>query len=215
MKLFKRSIWLITAALVIVPVAVFGLIHWYQNKFEQLPFYGATIIDAKGKKNVHQVENFEGTNQDGNIISLNKTNNKIIIANFFFTSCKGICPNMMSHVKKVQQALLNDTNITFLSFTVDPARDDDARLKWYAGEYKINNSNWQLLTGDKRQIYTLARKSFYLSAVDGDGADDDFIHSEQLVLVDSHKYIRGYYDGTDDHAIQQLIFDIKKLEHEY
>ncbi len=214
MQLLKRSIWIITGLIIAVPFFVYAFVNWYELKFEKLPVYGETTIDMNGNKIVHQIEKFEFKNQDGRIISTNELKNKIIVANFFFTSCAGICPNMMKHVKTVQKIFLNDNRIAFVSFTVDPSRDSEQRLKWYASQYNINNTDWNLLTGDKKQIYKLARKSFYLSANGGDGGDNDFIHSEQLVLIDADKHIRGYYNGTDDKAVEQLKHDIKKLEYE-
>jgi len=214
MRLFKKSIWFLTALMIAIPVFLYAAINWYQLQFEKLPIYGKEELNKNNVLTQHQIESFEFRNQDGMLFSSDSLKNKIIIANFFFTSCGNICPNMMQHMKKVQDDFLNDRNLAFISFTVDPVRDDAARLKWYSEKYNINKGNWDLLTGDKKEIYKLARKSFYLSADDGDGGENDFIHSDQLVLIDKNRHIRGYYKGTDDSSIKQLKQDIKKLEYE-
>lgn len=214
MRLLKRSIWMFICLVIAVPVFIYAAINWYQNKFERLPILGQTQITENGKRMPQQIQEFEFRNQNGKMFSSGKLKNKIIVANFFFTSCTGICPDMMKHLKKVQHTFINDTAVAFISFSVDPVRDSSARLKLYCDKYNIDNSNWNLLTGDKIDIYRLARKSFYLSAGDGDGGENDFIHSDKLVLVDNNKYIRGYYSGTDDKVVDQLTQDIKKLEHE-
>lgn len=101
-----------------------------------------------------------------------------------------------------------------VSFTVDPQRDSIQQLKSYATRMGLNTNHWDLLTGDKKEIYRLARKSFLVVAADGDGGADDFIHSDKLVLIDRRLQIRGFYDGTENEDIKQLLIDINKLKHE-
>jgi protein SCO1/2 len=113
----------------------------------------------------------------------------------------------------VQAAYANNEQLLLNSFSVDPTRDSVERLKTYANQFGIGG-NWNLLTGNKTDIYRLARKSFSVVATDGDGGDQDFIHTEKLVLIDKQKCIRGYYSGTADSDVQQLITDIKKLQNE-
>lgn len=204
---------LILTVLIVVPVALFGLVKWYQNRFDKLPVYGQTE-EVNGKPQAHTIESFNLINQDGKQFYSAVLNNKIVIANFFFTSCTSVCPRMMKHVLTVQKKFMNNDEITFVSFSVDPETDSAARLKWYVKNLGINTTQWNLLTGNKKEIYKLARNSFFLTAADGDGGENDFIHSDQVVLIDKKKQIRGYYDGTDDKAIAQLIYDIKKLENE-
>jgi protein SCO1/2 len=124
-----------------------------------------------------------------------------------------ICPKMVRNLKKVDTALENRYNILFNMFSVDPARDSVQQLKAFAERFAIH-SDWNLLTGNKATIYKLARKSFAVTAEDGDGGEHDFIHSDKLVLIDARQQIRGYYSGTLDKDIQQLIQDIKKLHNE-
>ena len=121
---------------------------------------------------------------------------------------------MTANLKKVQAAFAGKKDLLIVSFSVDPERDSVAQLKKFAQRFNIDESNWQLLTGSKQEIYRLARKSFQVVATDGDGGDNDFIHSDQLILIDTKKRIRGYYEGTEGKETAQLIKDIKKLEHE-
>lgn len=214
MKFLRNSIWALTGLIIALPLTAFVIVHWYQNKYESLPFFGGYDANTKGIAVQHSTDDFAFQDQDGETFSSEAIKNKIVITNFFFTSCTSVCPNMMSHVKKLQDDLINDNQIAFISFTVDPVKDSASRLKWYCNQYHISNRNWNLMTGNKREIYKLARKSFFLSAGDGDGGENDFIHSDQLVLVDKNKHIRGYYDGTDDKALEQIKHDIKKLEYE-
>ena len=214
MKILGKSYWIITFLLITLPFLVYGVVSWYQNRFDSLPIYGATTKSSSGESIYHAVEDFTMINQRRQVINWENFKNKIVVANFFFTSCPGVCPNMMDHMKKVQETFVGDDALAFISFTVDPSRDQSERLKWYEEKHMIDDRNWNLLTGDKKEIYRLARKSFYLSASDGDGGANDFIHSDQLVLIDKQKHIRGYYEGTSDQSIERLIHDIKKLENE-
>jgi protein SCO1/2 len=203
----------ITAVLIIIPVLVFAVTDWLQNKYEKLPVYNFSVPGQKEKVK-HVVQPFSLHNQSGNSFSDKNIDNKIYVADFFFTSCTSICPIMTGNLKLVQDAFKNDTTIALVSFSVDPETDTAQRLKWYADVFKIDTLKWNLLTGSKREIYRLARESFYVSATDGDGGPNDFIHSDNLVLVDKQKQIRGYYTGTDKTSVEQLIDDIKKLKNE-
>ncbi len=198
-------IWLFLAVVVAVPFSVFGVVKWYEKTFDQLP-----VLGTKG----HTVASFSMVNQHNSPITIDNWNNKIVIADFFFTHCPVICPKMTASLKRVQQAYAGDEDILINSFTVDPERDFVAQLQKYAERFDIDGSNWHLLTGPKIDIYRLARKSFLVVATDGDGGANDFIHSERLVLVDKQKRIRGYYDGTDAVEVDRLISDIKKLKKE-
>ncbi len=209
----KKSIWPLTVAILATPLLIYALVHSYQIKFNKLPVFGEKEIIANRIVS-HRIEQFEFINQGGRSFSSDMLKNKIVVCCFFFSSCPSVCPNMIRHIKNVQGNFLNDPHVAFVSFTVDPVRDSVKKLQWYINHNNIDTKNWDFLTGDKKQIYKLARKSFYLSAVEGDGGESDFIHSDQLVLVDVNRQIRGYYKGTDDNAVKQLIDDIKKLENE-
>lgn len=154
------------------------------------------------------------TNQVGQNVSTEDWMNKIVVVDFFFTHCPIVCPKLTNSIQRVQQNFKSDNGILFNSFSVDPERDSISVLEEYTKRFALNTHNWQLLTGDKKEIYKLARNSFMVAATDGDGGPEDFIHSEKLVLIDKQKRIRGYYNGTDATAVNQLMEDIKKLKNE-
>jgi len=203
----------VSAVLIAIPVLIFAVTKLLQNRYEKLPVYNIAKYNAKDDA-THIIQPFSFYNQDGKIVTDKNVDNKIYVADFFFTSCTSICPTMTAGLKLIQDAFKEDTTIAIVSFTVDPETDTVQRLKWYAGRFEINTGKWNLLTGSKQEIYRLARESFYVSASDGDGGPNDFIHSDKLVLVDRHRQIRGYYTGTDKTAVEQLIHDIKKLQDE-
>jgi protein SCO1 len=156
----------------------------------------------------HTVRDFELTNQFGEQVKLSDLKGKMVVINFFFTSCPAICPKMTANLKTLQEAFdKSDTLIQILSLTVDPARDTVAALKHYADKHQINPDNWMMLTGDKKELYDLARNEFYVSVTQGDGGPDDFVHSEKVVLLDKERHIRGYYNGLDSSAMSKLAYD--------
>jgi len=165
-------------------------------------------------KKYHTIANFSLTNQNGKTITQKDYENKIYVADFFFTTCQTICPIMTDNMVVIQKSLKNDSDILLLSYTVTPEIDSVAQLKKYAISKGVNDAKWNLVTGDKKQIYDLARKS-YLVVKDNPGpAQYDMIHTENFVLVDKKKRIRGFYDGTDSEAISQLLKDIEILKNE-
>ncbi|OAD91094.1 photosynthetic protein synthase II [Aequorivita soesokkakensis] len=164
-------------------------------------------------KKYHTIANFSLTNQNGQTITQDDYKDKIYVADFFFTTCQTICPIMTGHMAEIQEKLKNDDEVLLLSHTVTPEIDTVAQLKKYALEKGVNDAKWNLVTGDKKEIYDLARKS-YLAAKDVPFQDYDLIHTENFVLVDKKKRIRGFYDGTDPESIEKLLTDIKILEKE-
>ena len=197
--------WIFVIVTISLPILVFAVVKWYENNFERLPVLGGEN---------HRIENFAMTNAFGKPVTLEDWNNNIVVADFFFTHCPVICPKMTNSLKRVQDAFSNDDDILINSFSIDPERDDPERLRIYAQKFSIDTDNWHLLTGDKKEIYKLARNGFMIVATDGDGGPDDFIHSEKLVLIDKHRRIRGYYDGTNQQEVSNLISDIQKLQYE-
>jgi len=164
----------------------------------------------------HFISGFSLTNQDGEIVNESIIKNKIVIADFFFTSCPSICPKMTSQLERVQKEFINDDRVMILSHTVWPERDSVPLLKDYALQYNAVKSKWMFLTGDKIHLYDLARKSYLVAPSLTDtnfthGSENDFVHTENFVLVDSKKRIRGYFDGTDSEEVDELILDIKTL----
>lgn len=200
----KYSISLVVAVVLIAPITVFALVHWMEKRWTALPvFEGAS----------YTLRDFHLKNQDGQAVTVKDWNSKIVVVDFFFTHCTSICPKLTRSMKNVQAAYANKEDLLLNSFSVDPERDSVERLKAYARQFGING-NWNLLTGSKAAIYTLARKSFSVVATEGNGGEEDFIHTEKLVLIDKQQRIRGYYNGTSDSDVQQLITDIQKLNDE-
>ena len=159
----------------------------------------------------HTIANFSFTNQNGKTITQKDYEGKIYVADFFFTSCKSICPKMTTNLVEVQKAFLDNSKVKLLSFSVMPDVDSVSVLKEYAKINSVIDSKWNLVTGDKKAIYAMARKS-YLAVKQGKPEElYDMVHTENFVLVDSKRRIRGFYDGTKKEEIQRLIEDINWL----
>ena len=200
----KYNIWVFLAVVLLTPMAVFALVKWYERAYTPLPLMG-----GEG----HTIADFSLTNQHGGRSTQKDWNDKIVVADFFFTHCPVVCPKMTRSLKEVQRLYINDKELLITSFTVDPERDSAGQLAAYAKKMDIDK-NWLLLTGDKKELYRLARKSFLITATDGDGGEDDFIHSELLILIDKQRRIRGYYNGTVQAEVEELIADIARLKRE-
>tara|TARA_Y100001958_G_C21058358_1_gene422082 strand:+ start:169 stop:846 length:678 start_codon:yes stop_codon:yes gene_type:complete len=166
-------------------------------------------------KKFHKIGPFSLTNQNGLKVTEQDYRNKIYVADFFFTTCQGICPKMTANMGLIQEAIKEDSQVKLVSFSVTPEIDSVAQLKKYALEKGVIDTKWNLLTGEKKHIYDLARKSFFAAKNDGDGGKNDMIHTENFILIDPDKRIRGFYDGTDSNLMKKLIADIKILQKEY
>jgi protein SCO1/2 len=164
---------------------------------------------------IHRIPQFEFKDQEGNAISNKTVNGKIYIANFFFTSCRGICPKMTSNMYLLQEAFKLDTTILFLSHSVTPDIDSIAVLKKYAIENKVNSKQWHLLTGPKKDIYDLAKKQYFAGDTIGYyQTGNEFLHTENFILVDQKQRIRGVYNGTLLVEIERIKQDIAILKKE-
>ena len=163
----------------------------------------------------HKIADFKLVNQNGDTITNANYEDKIYVADFFFTTCMTICPIMTDHMVKIQEKIKNDPDVFLLSHTVMPRIDTVAQLKRYAEEKGVIDSKWNLVTGNKKQIYDLARKSYLAAKSEGDGGKYDMVHTENFVLVDKDRQIRGFYDGTNAEAIEELMEDIEILKREY
>jgi protein SCO1 len=159
----------------------------------------------------HTIANFSFTNQNGKIITQDTYKNKIYVADFFFTTCPTICPIMQNHMVLIQNEFKNNSDVMLLSHTVMPDIDSVPVLKKYALEKGIIDSKWNLVTGDKKDIFYMARKSYLAVKTETAGELYDMVHTENFVLVDKEKRIRGFYDGTNPKEVAQLIKDIKIL----
>ena len=188
----------------------------------KLPVYNPAMVNfelvdstIQHQKKYHVISDFSLINQNGKTITQKEYENKIYVADFFFTTCPSICPIMTDNMGIIQKEIINDNEVMLLSHSVTPQIDSVAQLKKYALEKGVNDTKWNLVTGDKKQIYELARKSYFAVKTDGDGGKYDMIHTENFILVDKKKRIRGFYDGTNDNEIQKLIKDISILKTEY
>lgn len=166
-------------------------------------------------KKYHTIAPFKLINQNGDTVTDKNYKGKIYIADFFFTTCPSICPIMTGNMVEIQKEILNDPEVMLLSHSVTPVIDSVAQLKKYALEKGVNDKKWNLVTGNKKDIYKLARKSYLAVKNDGDGGPFDMIHTENFILVDKEKRIRGFYDGTKTEEIERLLEDVKILKREY
>lgn len=177
--------------------------HWLESNSKQL-------------KSFHKIPEFSLTNQEGQQVSSKTFENKIYITDFFFTSCPGICPKMTVNMSVLQEQFKDDADVLLLSHSVTPKKDSVSVLKEYATAKGIISNKWHLVTGDRQQIYNLGRQAYFVEEDLGETKTvDDFLHTENFVLIDKNKHIRGIYNGLNKTAIQQLIADIKTLKKEY
>lgn len=186
---------------------------------KRLPVYQPNMVNAElvdstlqHVKKYHRIADFSLLNQNGDTITQENYRNKIYVADFFFTTCPTICPIMTANLVEVQAALANDSEVLLLSHSVTPEIDSVAQLKKYAIEKGVNDAKWNLVTGDKKQIYELARKSYLAVQEGGDGGPFDMIHTENFILVDKQRRIRGFYDGTKEEEMDRLLLDIEILK---
>lgn len=164
-------------------------------------------------KKYHRIEDFTLINQEGDTVTQNTFKDHIYVADFFFTTCATICPIMTEHMGQIQYRLKDDPSVLLISHTVTPETDTVSQLKQYALKKGVIPGKWHLVTGDKKEIYDLARKS-YLVAKDQPYSPYDLVHTENFVLIDPKRRIRGFYDGTDPQAIETLLSDIAILQKE-
>lgn len=206
----------------VISIIIIILIYNTLNTYKPLDIYAPArvsteLVDStlQYKKKYHTIADFSLTNQNGKTITQKDYKNKIYVADFFFTTCQTICPVMTDNMVEIQKEILNDDEVMLLSHSVTPEIDTVAQLKRYAIKKGINDKKWNLVTGDKKQIYELARKS-YLAVKDNPYAGPyDMVHTENFMLIDKKKQIRGFYDGTKSEDIDRLLSDIKHLKKEY
>ncbi len=217
---FKKSIPTVLVMFVFSVIGVFTVYQLLTPK-KRLPIFSPIdvnplLVDASlqhVKKN-HRIGDFSLLNQNEETVTQDTFKDKIYIADFFFTRCATICPIMTINMADVQKEFINDSEILLLSHSVTPIMDSVPVLKEYAKQMGVVDSKWHLVTGEKKEIYELARKSYFAVLDKGDGSAQDFIHTEQFVLVDKKKRIRGYYDGTNPDDMQRIIDDVYLLKKE-
>ncbi len=166
-------------------------------------------------KKYHTIANFSLTNQNGRTITQKDYKGKIFVADFFFTTCPSICPIMTKNMAYIQEQIMDDDEVLLLSHSVTPLKDSVPQLKKYAIEKGVVDRKWNLVTGDKKQIYELARKSYFAVLNEGDGGPFDMIHTENFILIDKEGRIRGTYDGTKIEEIEELLVDLDILKNSY
>ncbi|MDW3650402.1 MAG: SCO family protein [Bacteroidia bacterium] len=188
-----------------------------------LPYYDEATFTPKwlypgteAVQDLHQIPPFSLINQEGEVFTDAELEAKIYVADFFFTTCPGICPKMTANMSVLQEAFMDDPEIVLLSHSVTPELDSVEVLQRYAEEKGVISGKWQLLTGDRELIYDLGRNQYFVEEDLGlEKTADDFLHTENFVLVDKNRHIRGIYNGLNKTAVRQLITDIKTLKEEF
>jgi protein SCO1/2 len=221
MKSLKKSL---PAIIIFIVFSAISLTVFYQllSVDKRLPIYSPSDVNPKlvdaSVKHIqinHKIADFSLTNQNGETITNKDYEGKIYIADFFFTRCKTICIAMAYNMSELQAHYKEDADVMFLSHSVTPVMDSVPVLKAYADNKGVIDGKWNVTTGSKKHIYDLARKSYFAVLDEGNGDENDFIHTEQFVLVDKDRRIRGYYDGTEKEDMKKIMTDIVLLKEEY
>jgi len=201
--------------LVFIFIGQFGEHHFtLRTYFPKVDATGEVLRDAEGDTLFNTIPDFSLINQQGQPVTQEQFNGKIYVADFFFATCPDICKAMSSQLVRVQEAFRNEPQVQIASFTVNPEYDTPEVLKEYGERYNANPQKWSFLTGDREQIYSLAKTGFYLPVQQVPG-QQEFIHSEKFMLVDKERRVRGIYDGTNAADVDRLILEIKVLLDEY
>jgi protein SCO1/2 len=216
-KSYKNFGIFFTVLCIIIIVLIYNIL----NVKQPLPIYqpgmvSEELVDStiQHKMKYHTIADFSLINQNGETITEETYKDKIYVADFFFTTCPTICPIMTDHMYQIQKEIINDDDVMLLSHSVTPKIDSVPQLKKYAKEKGVIDRKWNLVTGDKKQIYELARKSYLAVKTQGNGDEYDMIHTENFMLIDKKRQIRGFYDGTNPEDIDQLLEDIETLKSE-
>lgn len=222
MQFFLKKYKIFLRVLLVVSTIILALFYDALKPKKVLPIYQPSMVNyelvdstLQHVKKYHKIAPFSFENQNGKTITQDDYEGKIYIADFFFTTCPTICPKMTANMVNIQEEILNDSTVMLLSYSVTPKIDSVPQLKKYAIEKGVNDEKWNLLTGNKKEIYTMARKSYLVVKEDGDGGPYDMIHTENFILVDPEKRIRGFYDGTDTLAMRELLIDLEILKDEF
>lgn len=203
----KRTVTVVLITFFILLAA--GFMTYYYNVTREQP-KKLPILGNPG----HTVRDFSFMNQEGQTITKKDVDGKIRVVEYFFTTCKGICPKMNENMAKVYQAFRGNSQVLILSHSVDPKKDTVEAMKAYSLRFDADPKQWLFLTGDKKELYDMARYSYLVTAADDTATVDiasDFIHTDRFVLVDKGGRIRGQYEGTNIGSVNQLIGDIKEL----
>jgi protein SCO1/2 len=217
LSFFKKYKWFLLIVIVLSAI-ILTLFYLALKPKKMLPIYNPSMVNPELVDSTvqyiskyHSIADFSFTNQNGKIITQKDYEGKIYVADFFFTTCGSICPKMTTNLVEVQKAFINNPKVMLLSHTVFPETDSVAVLKEYAKKNGVIDTKWNLVTGDKRQIYAMARKSYLAVKLGKPEELYDMVHTENFVLVDSKRRVRGFYDGTKKEDIERLIEDINFL----
>jgi protein SCO1/2 len=184
-----------------------------EEEVTTLPYLGThNIID--GDTSYYQIPKFWFTNQDGLEVTHETYENKVFVADFFFTNCPSICPMLTSQLARLQDKLIEDKlwgDVMIISHSVDAARDSVETLRAYADKINADTQYWNFVTGAKKRIHDHAEHGYFLTAFESDTAAGGFFHTDQFALIDRNRHIRGYYDGTSTTEVDQLFEDIQLL----
>ena len=215
---YRKFLWVLAAVSVIILMLFYNALL----PIKKLPVYQPAMVNfelvdstIQHHKKFHRIADFSLTNQNGKTVTQKDFKGKIYVADFFFTTCPNICIAMTDNLLKVQEKIKNNPNVMLLSHSVTPKIDSVPQLKKYAIEKGVIDKKWNLVTGGKKEIYELARRSYLAVKEDGDGGPFDMIHTENFILVDPDRRIRGFYDGTDLEEIQRLLEELEILTQEY
>ena len=187
-----------------------------QEEVLNLPYYNTPDFEPLWSidhmDSIHRIGEFQFIDQNGQEVTAITFDNSIYVTNFFFTACGSICPKMIKNMEKLQNSFINNDEVMFISHSVMPWMDDVKSLKEYTGNFEVNDEQWKFVTGDKSEIYTLARKSYFVEEDPGYDKDStEFLHTEHFVLIDKEKRVRGIYNGTVELEMDRIIEDIELL----
>jgi protein SCO1/2 len=196
---------------VIIGAGIFllALISCGSSKDDKLPVYGEISVE-NGDSVYHSIRDFSFINQDSQVVNNASFEGKIYISDFFFTSCPTICPKVKKQMLRIYDAFENEPRLEFISHSIDSKRDSVPVLKAYAKKINISSDRWHLVTGDKKEIYDIARDYFSI-AVEDPNAPGGYDHSGYIILVDKDRHIRAYCDGTNEEEVDEFMEKIKKL----
>ena len=218
MLLFLKKYCLFLSVVIVLSVIILFLFYSALKPKKMLPIYNPSMVNPELVDSTvqyiskyHTIADFSFTNQNGKKITQKEYEGKIYVADFFFTTCGSICPKMTTNLVLVQKAIINNPKVMLLSHTVFPESDSVSVLKKYATKNGVIDAKWNLVTGDKKQIYTMARKSYLAVKLGKPNELYDMVHTENFVLIDSKRRVRGFYDGTKKEDVQRLIADINFL----
>lgn len=190
------------------------LVSCIQEKQGHLKIYGERDFDGRDTI-YHTIENFRFVNQDSAIVTNETFDDKIYVTDFFFTSCRTICPVMKTQMLRIYNEIKDDPEVMILSHTIDPRHDTVALLRDFAERLGVSSSKWHFVTGDQDSIYEMAQKSYFVTALEDQTEPDGFIHSGAFMLIDKERRVRGAYDGTSEASVNRLLDDIERLKEEY